>query len=148
MKIINRELKNLIFHGIQVLASLHFQCATFKSKNIRLNSFYEEKKIKPCWTKQLLNMFKLWCELVIWCVKLVYCNLPYVSFCFIPFEAHIVESSLHPPWLAKLCYCSWTGKKVRRLTKVNFVPRKVNSGIKGKDRKGKSFQHVCTRRNS
>ena len=31
-------------------------------KNIRLNSFYEEKKIKPCLTKQLLNMFKLWCE--------------------------------------------------------------------------------------
>ena len=32
MKIINRELKNLIFHWIQVLANLHFQCATFKSK--------------------------------------------------------------------------------------------------------------------
>ena len=31
-------------------------------KNIRLNSFYEEKKIKLCLTKQLLNMFKLWCE--------------------------------------------------------------------------------------
>ena len=26
-------------------------------KNIRLNSFYEEKKIKLCLTKQLLNMF-------------------------------------------------------------------------------------------
>ena len=31
-------------------------------KNIRLNSFYEEKKIKLCLTKQPLNMFKLWCE--------------------------------------------------------------------------------------
>ena len=31
-------------------------------KNIRFNSFYEEKKIKLCLTKQLLNMFKLWCE--------------------------------------------------------------------------------------
>ena len=31
-------------------------------KNIRLNSFYEEKKIKLCLTNQLLNMFKLWCE--------------------------------------------------------------------------------------
>ena len=31
-------------------------------KNIRLNSFYEKKKIKLCLTKQLLNMFKLWCE--------------------------------------------------------------------------------------
>ena len=36
-------------------------------KNIRLNSFYEEKKIKLCLTKQLLNMFKLWCEWgIIW----------------------------------------------------------------------------------
>ena len=36
-------------------------------KNIRLNSFYEEKKIKLCLTKQLLNMFKLWCE---WGIRL------------------------------------------------------------------------------
>ena len=31
-------------------------------KNIRFNSFYEEKKIQLCLTKQLLNMFKLWRE--------------------------------------------------------------------------------------
>ena len=30
MKIINRELKHLIFRRIQVLANLHFQCATFE----------------------------------------------------------------------------------------------------------------------
>ena len=39
-------------------------------------------------------------------------------------------------------------KIARRLIKVNFVPRKVNYSIKGKDRNGKSFQHVCIRRNS
>ena len=37
-------------------------------KNIRLNSFYEKKKIKLCLTKQLLNMFKLWCE---WGIKMI-----------------------------------------------------------------------------
>ena len=38
------------------------------------------------------------------------------------------------------------GKKIaRRLIKVNFVPRKVNSSTRGKDRKGKSFQRDCTR---
>ena len=31
-------------------------------KNIRLNSFYEEKKIKTVFNKTTLNMFKLWCE--------------------------------------------------------------------------------------
>lgn len=38
------------------------------------------------------------------------------------------------------------GKKIaRRLIKVNFVPQKVNSSTRGKDRKGKSFQRDCTR---
>ena len=41
-------------------------------KNIRLNSFYEEKKIKLCLTKQLLNMFKLWCE---WGISYLYVKL-------------------------------------------------------------------------
>ena len=36
-------------------------------------------------------------------------------------------------------------KIARRLIKVNFVPRKVNSSTRGKDRKGKSFQRDCTR---
>ena len=46
-------------------------------KNIRLNSFYEEKKIKLCLTKQLLNMFKLWCE---WGISYITQNsFPFVS---------------------------------------------------------------------
>ena len=45
MKIINRELKNLIFHRIQILAKLHFHCAKFKSEKFRLSSFYEKKKL-------------------------------------------------------------------------------------------------------
>ena len=27
-----------------------------------ISSFYKENNFKPCLTKQLLNMFKLWCE--------------------------------------------------------------------------------------
>ena len=50
MKIIDRDLKNLIFRMIQVLANLDFQCAKFKWQNIRLGSFYEKKL---CLTKQL-----------------------------------------------------------------------------------------------
>ena len=44
MKIITRELKNLIFHKIQVLAHLNFQCATFKVKlHYKLSSYYGNK---------------------------------------------------------------------------------------------------------
>ena len=50
MKIIDRDLKSLIFRMIQVLANLDFQCAKFKWQNIRLGSFYEKKL---CLTKQL-----------------------------------------------------------------------------------------------
>ena len=50
MKTIDRDLKNLIFRIIQVLANLDFQCAKFKWQNIKLGSFYEKKL---CLTKQL-----------------------------------------------------------------------------------------------
>ena len=49
-------------------------------KNIRLNSFYEEKKIKLCLTKQLLNMFKLWCE---WGIRFNKGRLELSDFCFL-----------------------------------------------------------------
>ena len=35
-------------------------CAEFEVKTV--SSFYKENNFKPCLTKQLLNMFKLWCE--------------------------------------------------------------------------------------
>ena len=39
-------------------------CAEFevKKKNTAVNSFYKENNFKPCLTKQLLYMCKLWCE--------------------------------------------------------------------------------------
>ena len=39
-----------------------FICAEFEVKKISVSSFYKENNFKPCLTKQLLNMFKLWCE--------------------------------------------------------------------------------------
>ena len=37
-------------------------CAEFEMKKTSVHSFYKENNFKPCLTKQLLNMFKLWCE--------------------------------------------------------------------------------------
>ena len=38
-------------------------CAEFEvKKKESVSSFYKENNFKPCLTKQLLNMFKLWCE--------------------------------------------------------------------------------------
>ena len=37
-------------------------CAEFEVKKTSVSSFYEENNFKPCLTKQLLNMFNLWCE--------------------------------------------------------------------------------------
>ena len=40
-----------------------FEFALTLSKEKTLKSrFYNENNFKPCLTKQLLNMFKLWCE--------------------------------------------------------------------------------------
>ena len=36
-------------------------CTEFEVKKT-LSSFYKENNFKPCLTKQLLNVFKLWCE--------------------------------------------------------------------------------------
>ena len=36
-------------------------CAEFEKK-ASVSSFYKENNFKLCLTKQLLNMFKLWCE--------------------------------------------------------------------------------------
>ena len=37
-------------------------CAKFEVKKTSVSNFYKENNFKPCLTKQLLNMFKLWCE--------------------------------------------------------------------------------------
>ena len=37
-------------------------CAEFEVKKTSESSFYNENNFKPCLTKQLSNIFKLWCE--------------------------------------------------------------------------------------
>ena len=37
-------------------------CAEFEVKKTSVSSSYKENNFKPCLTKQLLNMFKLWRE--------------------------------------------------------------------------------------
>ena len=40
-------------------------CTKFTVKKKTVGSFYKENKLKPCLLKQLLNIFKLWCEWVL-----------------------------------------------------------------------------------
>ena len=46
-------------------------CAEFEVKKASISSFYKENNFKPCLTKQLLNIFKLWCERGIRLVRLI-----------------------------------------------------------------------------
>ena len=41
---------------------MFFNLCWIWSKKASISSFYKESNFKPCLTKQLLNMFKLWCE--------------------------------------------------------------------------------------
>ena len=41
---------------------MFFNLSWIWSKKTSVSSFYKENNFKPCLTKQLLNMFKLWCE--------------------------------------------------------------------------------------
>ena len=42
--------------------NMFFNLCWISSKKTSVSSFYKENNFKPCLTKQLLNMFKLWCE--------------------------------------------------------------------------------------
>ena len=42
--------------------NMFFNLRWIWSKKTSASSFYQENNFKPCLTKQLLNMFKLWCE--------------------------------------------------------------------------------------
>ena len=44
--------------NFNIFCNLHIICNSHKS----VSSFCEENNFKPCLTKQLLNVFKLWCE--------------------------------------------------------------------------------------
>ena len=59
---VNWKLEYIHTYKIQtnfnILYNLHMIWNSHKS----VSSFYEENNFKLCWTRQLLNVFKLWCE--------------------------------------------------------------------------------------
>ena len=76
-------------------------CAEFEVKNkTSVSSSYKENNFKPCLTKQLLNMFKLWCEWGIRHFKIEVSRQPQTSKCHVtsrlpsglPFAVHVSTS--------------------------------------------------------
>ena len=67
-------------------------CAEFEvKKKTTVSSFHKESNFKPCLTKQLLNMFKLWCE---WGIRLaIYLSLLMLFYCLYYKVMHSI--SLH-----------------------------------------------------
>ena len=64
------ELKHVFFFNL---------CWIWSKEKTSVSSFYKENNFKPCLTKQLLNMFKLWCE---WGIRLKsVCVLCWLSSC-------------------------------------------------------------------
>ena len=62
MKISNRKLERRLPHRIQIKLNTLCNCTKFAINKSTVSYFYEENKFKLCLTKQLLNMFNLWCE--------------------------------------------------------------------------------------
>ena len=60
----------MLLHRIQMNFNMLYNCTKFRIQKFAINkrkgdSFRDEnkfKKFKSCLTKQVLNMFKLWCE--------------------------------------------------------------------------------------
>ena len=62
MKTIKSKLELRLLCRIQTSLNMFFNLRWICSQKTPVNSFYKENNFKPCLTKQLLNMFKLWCE--------------------------------------------------------------------------------------
>ena len=62
MKTIKEKLQLRLLSRIQMNLNMFFNFCWIWSKKTAVSSFYKENNFKPCLTKQLLNMFKLWCE--------------------------------------------------------------------------------------
>ena len=51
-----------VWYQVKYLLTCISNVLHFNFKKFRSSSFYEEKRNKPCSTKQLLKIFKLWYE--------------------------------------------------------------------------------------
>ena len=62
MENVNGNLEYRLLHRIQINLNMLRNCTKFAvDKSTLSSSFLKENKFMPCLTKQLLNMFKLWC---------------------------------------------------------------------------------------
>ena len=62
MKTIKEKLQLRLLCGIYMNLNMFSNLCWIWSKKTSASSFYKENNFKPCLTKQLLNMFKLWWE--------------------------------------------------------------------------------------
>ena len=62
MKTIKEKLQLSFMTYSDELKHVFLICAEFEVKKTSASTFHKENNFKPCLTKQLLNMFKLWCE--------------------------------------------------------------------------------------
>ena len=67
MKTIKEKLQLRLLCRINMNLNMFFNLCWIWGKKTSVSSFYKENNFKPCLTKQLLNMFKLWCE---WGIKM------------------------------------------------------------------------------
>ena len=82
MKNSKSKLKHRLLTKIQMNFYELRNCTKFAIEKNTVASFYKRNKFKPCLTKHLLNMFKLWCEWGIGLSQVKYmskisCIIPY-----------------------------------------------------------------------
>ena len=87
--------------------NMFFNLCWIWSKKASISSFYKEKNFKPCLTKQLLNMFKLWCGQGIRVI-----NMPSI--------VHVMMSSRLK--LIKLIICKALSKTLTGFLLILFSP--------------------------
>ena len=62
MKNSKSKLKHRLLTKIQMKFYVLRNCTKFAIEKSTVGSFYKRNKFKPCFTKHLLNLCKLWCE--------------------------------------------------------------------------------------
>ena len=82
MKNSKSKLKHRLLTKIQMNFYALRNCTKFAIEKNTVGSFYKRNKFKPCLTKHVLNMFKLWCEWDIGLSQVKYmskisCIIPY-----------------------------------------------------------------------
>ena len=83
MKNSKSKLELGLLHKIQMDFYALRNCTKFAIEKLTVGSFYKGNKFKPCLSKHLLNMFKLWCE---WGIGLSQVKYTSKISCIIPYN--------------------------------------------------------------